>query len=321
MRALTYEHVKKEFENRGWELLEERYVKSQAPMRCKCDQGHETTITWNNFQRGQGCKFCAGNVQYSYEDVKRMFEEAGCVLLADKYINFQGLLDYKCKCGTIGKTRLSHLQSGGFCKECKKTTLSNLNRTDEEEIKQMCEKNGCKFISSSMTKGKTRIKFICKCGLESEAYYCNFIRCPNCWECGKTKKSGSNCYMWNPDREAVAKNKYWRKACGRVVRRCLKKINTPKTDRTCNILGYTPNQLRDHIINHPNGVDTSLPYHIDHIFPVQAFINHGILDLQIINCLENLQPLPGPENLSKADNYDEKLFLEWLNKYQEKKDE
>jgi hypothetical protein len=52
---------------------------------------------------------------------------------------------------------------------------------------------------------------------------------------------------------------------------------------------------------------------VDHIFPVQAFLDHGILDLKLINHLSNLRPMPGKENLSKADKYDEKEFTEWLN--------
>jgi hypothetical protein len=38
------------------------------------------------------------------------------------------------------------------------------------------------------------------------------------------------------------------------------------------------------------------------------FLDHGILDLKIINALENLRPIPDPENISKADNYDEQEF-------------
>ena len=36
------------------------------------------------------------------------------------------------------------------------------------------------------------------------------------------------------------------------------------------------------------------------------------LDLKIINALENLRPMKGPENISKADNYDKEEFK---NKY------
>jgi len=47
-------------------------------------------------------------------------------------------------------------------------------------------------------------------------------------------------------------------------------------------------------------------------FPIQAFLDHGILDLSLINRFDNLRPIIGPENLSKADKYDETDFKQWL---------
>ncbi len=51
---------------------------------------------------------------------------------------------------------------------------------------------------------------------------------------------------------------------------------------------------------------------IDHIFPVQAFVDHKIYDMKIINHLTNLRPLSKVDNNKKADNYDEDSFLQWL---------
>ena len=51
---------------------------------------------------------------------------------------------------------------------------------------------------------------------------------------------------------------------------------------------------------------------MDHIFPIQAFVDYGIKDIKLINCLENLQPLNGKENCSKGDKYDVEKFEKWL---------
>jgi hypothetical protein len=53
-------------------------------------------------------------------------------------------------------------------------------------------------------------------------------------------------------------------------------------------------------------------WHIDHIFPIKAFIDHGITDLSIINDLDNLRPLSKKENLSKNAKYDKDKFMKWL---------
>lgn len=51
---------------------------------------------------------------------------------------------------------------------------------------------------------------------------------------------------------------------------------------------------------------------IDHIFPISAFVRHGIFDLSIINHLENLKPISKFENLSKHSKYNKNEFYDWL---------
>jgi hypothetical protein len=53
-------------------------------------------------------------------------------------------------------------------------------------------------------------------------------------------------------------------------------------------------------------------WHIDHIFPLKAFVDYGILDLGLANCLENLRPMLGKENMSKNAKYDRFSFEFWL---------
>jgi hypothetical protein len=187
----------------------------------------------------------------------------------------------------------------------------------EDVVRERVESHGVEFIKCWLQQQdsggtRTHITYVCKCGEETEALLSNFYKVQNCHQCGVKKKSGANCYMWNPDRDAVARNKYWRKACGRIVRRCLKAAGTKKADLTSNLLGYTPEQLRVHIEGHPDYPGPDTPYHIDHIFPLKAFMDYGIFDLRVINSLDNLRPLAGLENLSKADTYDDKQFKEWL---------
>jgi hypothetical protein len=83
------------------------------------------------------------------------------------------------------------------------------------------------------------------------------------------------------------------------------------------MLGYSPKQLQEHLKSHPNWQSVKNgKWHLDHIFPINAFKEHGIDDLKIINCLENLQPMEGRANISKGRKYNEKEFLDWLNKKQ-----
>lgn len=53
-------------------------------------------------------------------------------------------------------------------------------------------------------------------------------------------------------------------------------------------------------------------WHLDHVFPIAAFVENGIKDMAIINALDNLQPLEGRKNITKGDTYDRTVFFEWL---------
>lgn len=94
------------------------------------------------------------------------------------------------------------------------------------------------------------------------------------------------------------------------VYRCLK---SNKDKHTFDILGYTPQQLRQHIENQfkhdMNWDNYGTLWHIDHIKPLCAFKfmdsenNIDYEQIKIANSLENLQPLYATENLSKGGKF------------------
>ena len=70
--------------------------------------------------------------------------------------------------------------------------------------------------------------------------------------------------------------------------------------------------MREHIKSDPNWERCKEDYHIDHIFPVKAFLDYGIDDPKIVNALENLRPLPSIENLRKNRFYNKEEFEKYL---------
>jgi len=255
-----------------------------------------------------------GHNKFSYQTVRSIIESHGFVLLEKDYVNNNEKIRVICICGNETEMRLCDIKRG---RKCQKYCLAKSNsirfKTKDEEIKKICKDNGCTFVKSWIQSKKTRIKYICKCGREWEAYLCNFKKCPNCKKCGNAKVSGDNCYMYDPDRDAVKLRKRFRKMCGQYIKRFMEATGQFKTRHTHELLGYTPQQLQEHILNHPDyNALKDEDWHVDHIMPIQAFLDHGILDLKVINALENLRPMKGFENLSKADEYSEEEFK---NKY------
>lgn len=103
------------------------------------------------------------------------------------------------------------------------------------------------------------------------------------------------------------------KKCYKALQSCLEYMGEKKRFQTRKILGYTPDDLQRHIQGHPNWPTVKDgTWHLDHIFPIIAFLKHGIKDISVICCLENLQPLSEKANCAKNDDYNQTEFTEFL---------
>lgn len=133
------------------------------------------------------------------------------------------------------------------------------------------------------------------------------VKCPVC-DCEfSPDKTTKQRYCSRKCRECFPKKIY------KALQRCREATDQGKLDHAHKVLGYTPRQLQERIQNHPNWEKVKdQEWHLDHIFPIVAFLHYGIRDLDKICCLENLQPLAGPKNCEKNDSYDMDLFQDWL---------
>lgn len=86
-------------------------------------------------------------------------------------------------------------------------------------------------------------------------------------------------------------------------RRCVEAIKGVKNWRTADALGYTPQQLREHLESlWEDGMswDNYGEWHIDHVKSISSFVSEGVTDVSVINAMSNLQPLWAFDNLSKG---------------------
>ena len=73
------------------------------------------------------------------------------------------------------------------------------------------------------------------------------------------------------------------------------------------VLGYSPNDLVKHLESQFKDGITWKNYgawHVDHRLPITSFTFKDMNDLEFKKCwsLENLQPMWGPENISKSNH-------------------
>lgn len=247
------------------------------------------------------------------EFVREKFAEADIELLETEYSKCS--IPLLCICKKCQKefkrTWANFKQSGTGCPDCgyRRRPQSQLLHT-HEEVNKLFELYKCKLFSQYRVKSDS-LEYKCSCGNISKTRLRSFIKskgtCPKC-----AKRAEKN-PMWNSDREEAKLRKFFRNKCQVLVRNVLKSTGKKKTARTNYILGYSGEDLRKHIESFPEWVDLkSQNWHLDHIFPVKAFLDFGIDDMKMINCLENLRPISSRANLQKQGKYDAKSFLKWI---------
>lgn len=323
LKKYTLEEVKKIFNKKNLELLDNEYISNNNKLRYKCNiceyigDSSLSSIKISKY----GCKQCANNsLKHSQEYIENYYIENGCKLVKGQvYKNSSQRLKYICKCGNISRSSFNEFQSGHRCPKCGTNKTVKKLKHSQQYVEKIFKENGCKLIDVYINT-ETPIKYICECGNESYTYFKAFQKGHRCKKCGIKKTSdktrGKNHYKWNDNREYVELRDLIYTKCKAMLRKCLKTTNQTKTSKTEDILGYSKKELLEHIQSHPNFENIKdSNWHLDHIIPVKAFVEHGITDLKIINHLSNLQPLSEFDNLSKGASYLEEDYLNYMKQF------
>ena len=216
------------------------------------------------------------------------------------------MLNYRCSCKSISQITLSCFLRGDRCSECRPMRQSKKHKIDPDYVDNYFEERGCHLLSPYVYANK-RLPYVCSCGEKSTTYFYDFKKGKRCRLCELEKRTGRT-------RVQIQEDKRFRKLCYYILRRTRLLFGKPKSARTHELLGYTPEQLKIHITQHPNwAIVKDGKWSIDHIHPIEAFIDYDVRDLKLINCLENLQPLSFEDNCRKGDSYYKEEFENWLN--------
>jgi hypothetical protein len=311
-QRLSQEFVEQKFQEAGCELLD-AYRGRHTPVRFRCSCGNISTITYGSLCRGSRCLECSGKRKYNLKETKTYIEQQGYSLISTEYRGAFVDLETRCSEGHTYITNWNKFQQGCRCMICANKSIADKLRLNHETVSRAFTDAGCELLSDSYIGNQHKLKYRCDCGKISHITYGNFQQGQRCKDCGKKKQSGENHHNWIKDREKARLNRLFSAKCRTALRNTLNATNTKKTSKTFGMIGYSADILRKYIINHSNWERVkNSKWHLDHIFPVKAFCDYGISDIALINCLENLQPLEGRENLRKHDKYNKKEFEAWL---------
>ncbi len=223
-RKYTFKEVKKIFENKGCKILQDFYVgyKEKTKFRCICK--NESTIALNSLLRGGFCNKCrfermAEKQRHLYKDVKKVFEDAGCILKSKTYINSHSKLDYICVCETPHSISFDSFSRGHRCPECRATKVKNKLKLSYKDVKQYFEDHDCILVSKEYINSGTLLDYICVCKNPAKISFSHFKGGCRCKVCKIINSTGENNPCWNPnltdedreDRRLNPENIKWRK--------------------------------------------------------------------------------------------------------------
>lgn len=136
--------------------------------------------------------------KFTLEYVKKIFEEEGCELLSEEYVNARTPMKYRCVCGTESYTRLYNFRIGKRCKACGIKKASEMRRTPYDEVFNHFKEEGCLLLTKEYINSKQKLTYICNCGRESKITYPDFKIGVRCMKCGHEKISGENSPHYKP---------------------------------------------------------------------------------------------------------------------------
>lgn len=278
MNKHLYIDVKNKFEEFGYKLLSTEYTNTHTPLKYMCPNNHIGHIRFYAFVNGSRCASCAKTKKLKYDEVKQLFENESYILKSTQYKNNRSKLEYICANGHVGVTTLFGFKRGNRCAEC-----ANVKQKDFKFIKTEFENRNYKLLSTEYKNAHSKLKCICPNNHEIEISWHSIRKGHGCNVCGYLNNSKEMHPRWITDRSKINKCKELHKSSDTYKRKYRKLHNI---------------------------TDSNL--HVDHIFPISAFHEHKIYDLDIINDFDNFQILPAEKNRIKSGKYDKSKFYEYL---------
>ncbi len=167
--------AKATFEAEGYQLLDE-YTDAHTPMRFICPNGHQSQMSWTNFDSGYRCTYCSKTAPVSQEKVKEVFESEGYQLL-DKYTHTKKRLRFICPQGHKYSMTWHNFKNGNRCAICAGKVLTR------KDVRDAFSSVGYTLLSQYKNDNTEKLDFICDQGHEHKISWADFksgCRCVFC---------------------------------------------------------------------------------------------------------------------------------------------
>ncbi len=191
-KRLSFDKVKKEFEEHGFTLISTEYKNNQTSLNCICPEGHRITTNYKSFHIHHSCKKCvqekAGinswkDRRKSLEEIQEYFKDRKEKIVGNFFKNGRQYLDIICENGHESIKSYSAFKRGSGCKIC---SCSN-NAKKQLKIETVFDviKNSGYTLLSNFESSKKKLVLKCEKGHVFEMRWNDFQqghRCPICMQ-------------------------------------------------------------------------------------------------------------------------------------------
>ena len=158
----TIEFVRESFEKEGYRLLSKEYLNNKNKVEYLCPEGHQHSIAFDPWQRGQRCFYCFGNIKKTIQEIRGAFKREGYKLLTTKYKNaHETNLKYICPKGHKSHIKWMDWSVGSRCLRCGMEKSAEKRRLDINDIKESFLKEGYQLLTTKYKNSRQQLNFIC----------------------------------------------------------------------------------------------------------------------------------------------------------------
>jgi hypothetical protein len=184
----TFEEVKQYFSENGCVLLSTEYINTKQKLDYICSCKNPSKITFTHFKNGVRCKECSNKrgkekLKLNFDDVKKLYDEKGCILLENEYINNHTPMKYICHCGELAESTYVSFKKSKYCMSC-----CGKKKFDYQFVYDYFKERGCTLLEKEYINNKTPMKYICDCGNPSNITFNNFKNGQRCGICANNQK-------------------------------------------------------------------------------------------------------------------------------------
>ena len=334
IQATPIEDIRKSFADAGCLLVSDVYhnFKQKLDWVCRCgrrsDVGEINKVAFASFSQGKCCYFCGrqkanqrhpDKIAVTCVECSAEFKATAARAPTAKFcshvcqIKNQTIPLVKIRCEICNNQFSVREDKAANARYCSRECQRDGSRLPWSQVEQLFQERGYILHPGQRDTFKSvlRTKLLCdcpNCGNPHQRTYNSLAQrdrkgCAKCCHLlAATSRTGEDHskLAFDGKKRRKLRNRMRKKLC-----HALQRLRRKTPDKKSDLLGNK--SINE--IDAEHGVGC---WHVDHIFPVIAFIQHDIFDQDAINHPTNLQVLPAKVNMQKTGRYDRAKFLVYL---------